>query len=306
MSSPWSVVGIVLLIAVVEPAGAADPPSGQPAGRLRLGEMFEQEVAVTRRSAFRVVGVEVVQGARYSLGSTIEIVKANADGTVVARQTIKTTKLLDAAPDFAPTLAAALEKAKGTTFELTLSKAGEVTALTGLKDPLQIQAGKDAALGQTLRLWAILDADAWKELGALTFFQPEAKPSWNRRIEHDWGAIGSWRGKTHYAADRRDPKRFDYRHELYHRPPGPGPGLERNLPIGIVKVEFKPPESRGAIAYDPATKRVTAAEESFRVYGVVTATAGGTVVTTELIEEQAFKLAVRQPTKTNDLVGGKK
>ena len=310
MSNARPVLGIVLLTALVAgglPVGladAADPPPGQPAGRFRVGDTFEQDVTVTRRSAFRVLGTEVSQGAQYSLGSTIAVVKANPDGTVVARQTIKTTKLVDADRDFAPSLAAALEKAKGTTFDLTVGPAGEVTALTGLKDPVQVLAGKDAALGQTLHLWSILDADAWKELAGLTFFVPEAKATWDRRIEHDWGALGTWRGKTAYAADRRDPKRFDYRHELYHR--APAAGADKGLPVRVLKAEFKPPESRGTIVYDPAAKRVASAEEAFRVYGAVTAAAGGSDVTVELIEEQGFRLAVRQPTTTRDLVGGRK
>lgn len=296
-------VGIALLFALAAPAGAADPP-GQPAGRCRVGESFEQDVTVTRRSACRVLGVEVAQAARYSLTSTIAVEKVNPDGTALVRQTIKSAKLLDADRDFAPALAAALEKAKGTAFDLTLTPSGEVAALTGLRDPLQVQAGQNPALGQTLRLWSILDADAWKELAGLTFFQPEAKPTWDRRVGHDWGALGSWRGKTLYAADKRDPKRFDYRHELYHRPPAAG--ADRGLPVRVLRAEFKPPESRGTIAYDPAAKRVTAAEEAFRVYGAVTAAVGGSDVAVELVEEQGFKLAVRAPTKTSDLVGGRK
>lgn len=301
MSNVRPVAAILLVIAVVGPAGAADPP-GQPAGRLRVGNAFEQDVTLTRRSACRVLGVEIAQAARYSLGSTLEVVKANADGTLVVRQTIKTAKLLDADRDFAPTLATALEKAKGTAFDLTVGPTGEVTALTGLKDPVQVLAGKDAALGQTLRLWSILDADAWKELAGLTFFQPEAKKTWDRGIEHDWGPLGSWRGKTVYTAGKSGA--FDYRHDLYYRPPAPG--ADKGLPFRVVKADFKPPTSRGTIVYDPARRRVASAEEAFRVYGAVLVSAGGADVAIELIEEQGFKLRVTEPTTTRDLVGGRK
>lgn len=284
------------------------PPTVEPAGRYRAGDAFDQEVVVSRRSAFRVLGAEVTQGAQYSFTSSVVVTKVNADGSLAVEQQIRTAKLLDADASMKGELTAALEKAQGTKFEIAVSPVGEVTELKGLKDPIRVLAGKDAMPGQSLRMWSLLDTDAWKELAGLTFFQPDKPPkagvTWSRPVTHDWGPLGTWRGKTVYVVGKPTAKpvreRIDYAHDIYHRPPAEG--ADKALPFRVRKTEFKTVLASGAILYDPSWRRTTAAEETFRVRGAVLVSIAGTEAAIEMEELQHFRLTVTDRTK-RELVG---
>jgi len=275
---------------------------GDPAGRYKVGDVIEQEVIFDRKSACCFTDITLGQGAQYGFISSIKITKVNVDGSLVAEQTIVKTKLFDADPDLKASLAEALEKAQGTQFELAVAQNGDVTRLKGLKDPIRVLAGKDAGPGQTLRMWSLMDVDAWKELAGLTFFQPDqplkARVTWNRSVAHDWGPLGGWRGKTVYVAAGKQPgkaalERIDYRHEIVHKPPRPG--AEGDLPIRVTKAAFQTLTAGGAILYDPATHRTTTAQENFRVRGSVFVNVAGTDLEIALEEQQGFRLTILEP-----------
>jgi hypothetical protein len=281
----------------------------EPAARYKVGDTFTQEVVVSRRSAFTVLGINVEKWAQYSFTSTLAITKVNADGSLEASQTIKTARLIDADVDMRASLPAALAKTVGAKFDLTVAPNGTVTELKGLKDSVQIRTGKDDDVGASLRMWSVLDADAWKELGTLTFFLPErpvpAQPSlsdaasgpWTRDAAHDWGALGSWQGKTTYTAGKKLDKaglaRIEYGHKLTYKPPAAG--TDRDLPLKIVKADFKILGAGGAILYNPAVQKVAKAEEAFQVRGSVQVSLGGVEAAIDMEELQVFRLSIADP-----------
>lgn len=286
-----------------------DPPRvGQlvvePAGKYKEGDTFTQTVTVVRSSACGTLGVVVTQAAEYTLGSKLEVTKVLADGSIVVTQTVQTGKLIDASADMKVPLADALKKAEGATFELAIGLNGKVTSLKGLDDPVQVKLGRNVEQ-QTLRLWSILDADAWQELAGLTFFQPD-KPGtgvkFARDFSHDWGPLGSWLGRTDYATAARPEKngqhKVDYAHVISHRP-GKGGG---NLPVTVRTSSFPAVTAAGTIRYDAATNRVTAAEELFHVRGAVGVSFGGADATVEVEEKQKFRLTASE-VKPRELVG---
>lgn len=290
----------IALLAFTWAAGAVQ--GQEPAPRYKVGDTFTQEVVVTRKSIFRVAGLDVEKWAQYAITSSFTIIKVDPEGSLVAEQTIQNARLLDADPDMKEPVLAALGKTKGIKFEVTVRSNGEVTELKGLKDAIQVRTGPDVAVGQSLRLWSLLDADAWKELDGLTFFQPEevspgAPPlkKWSRPATHDWGALGSWGGQTVYTRGGKQPgkpalTRFEYRHDLKYKTPEAG--TASSLPLKIVKSEFKIVTAGGVIGYNLAARRVAAAEEAFRVRGTVQASLAGIEVTIELEEQQGFRLLV--------------
>ncbi len=288
-------------------AGVIEAVIVPPAGRYKVGETIQQDVVVTRRSGFRLLGLEVSQGVQYALSSQVVVTAVNPDGSLVAGQTVTAARLLDADPDVRAEFAAALEKVPGTKFELTVGPAGDVTAITGVKDPIRVKPGK---LGdfQSLRVGSVLDADGWKELAGLMFFQPgeplRAGAKWEKPFAHDWGELGSWRGKTNFA-DRgrlwaRSPlEQIVYTHAIEYGPPADGGG--RELPFRIRKADLKA-AAGGAFHYDTARDRNTAAEENFYVRGSLTVVVAGPDVMIELEERQNFKLTFTEPAK-GELVG---
>jgi hypothetical protein len=279
-----------------------------PLGAYTVGEVVRQEVVFTRRSAFQIAGLDAAEGAQFVLTSSMKITAVNADGSFAVEQAIEKAKLVAADGPLKDTLAAALAKAEGTTFTLKVARTGEVTALDGLKDEVRVQNGKPDARGPSFRLWSILDADAWKELAGLTFFQPEKplKPraAWDRPASHDWGPLGSWRGKTLFVAMGKPAKssleQVNYRHDIYHKPAAAG--ADRELPFKIGKVQFQVVASAGAVLYDPATSRATAAEEVFRVRGAVEVSLLDAPAAVGLEEAQGFKLTIGDP-KERELTG---
>lgn len=277
----------------------------EPAVRYKVGDTFTQVVQVSRQSSFRVLGIDVVKGSQYSFASTLAITKANEDGSLEATQTITSAKLIAADVDMRESLIAALVKTKGAKFDLTVAGNGDVMELKGLKDPIQVRIGKDKDVGASLRMWSLLDTDAWKEIGSRTFFQSErplfALPSasdpvppgpWTRDAAHDWGALGSWKGKTTYATGKKPDKaglaRIQYAHNLTYQPPKAD--VDRDLPLKIIKSDFKIVSAGGVILYNPVVRKVTRAEEVFRVRGVVLVSVGGVEATIEMEELQGFRI----------------
>lgn len=297
---------------VAPPAPLPEPPRvgklvTEPAGRYKVGDTFTQDVTVTRASAFGVLGIVTSQGAEYTLSSKCEVTAVNADGSITVTQTVQGGKLLDASPDMKEPLTDTLKKAVGAKFEMAIAQNGKVTSLKGLDDPLQLKLGRDVEK-QTLRLWSVLDADAWKELAGLTFFQPD-KPGvdtkWFRDFSHDWGPLGSWLGRTDYQTAKQPAKdgthAIGYAHVISHRP---AKGVGGNLPVAFTNVSFPSVSAGGAIKYDPKVNRVTAAEELFHVRGGVTAAFGGADAAVEVEEKQRFRLAVSEVVP-RQLVGDK-
>lgn len=276
----------------------------EPAGKYKEGDTFVQQVTVVRSSAFGVLGLVTTQTAEYVITSKLEVSKVNADGSMTVIQTVQTGKLLEATADMKQPLTDALKAAEGAKFELAVAPNGKVTALKGLADPVNVKLGREVEQ-QTLRLWSVLDTDAWKEFAGMTFFQPD-KPGlgmkWNRDFTHDWGAIGSWLGRTDYTTAAKPEKdgrhKIDYVHAISHRP-AKGPG---NLPFTVKQVSFPAVKAGGTLRYDAATSRMTAAEELFHVRGGVLVSFGGTDATVEVEEQQKFRLTASE-VKPRELVG---
>jgi hypothetical protein len=84
-------------------------------------------------------------------------------------------------------------------------------------------------------------------------------------------------------------ERIDYAHDLTYQPPK---GASRDLPFKVQKADFKPQTAGGAILFHAAKGRVAAAEETFRVLGVLTLSVAGMDATVEMDEAQHFRLRV--------------
>jgi hypothetical protein len=278
----------------------------EPPGRYKVGDVVRQAVLVTRRSTYNIAGVDLASASVYRLDSSIVVTKVNADGSLVATQTIATAKLVDADRDSKAGLAAALEKAQGMKFEIAVAPDGSAT-VNGLADPIRVER-KDDDPTRSFRLSALLDADAWKELAGLTFFQPGAplkpKATWSRPAAHEWGPLGRWSGKTVYASAGRTPgrgalERIDYRHDLAHAPKA---GADNGLPIHVAKADFRTVAAGGAILYEPATARTVSADELFQVRGSLIVTLEGLNATIAVEERQSFQMVIGEP-KEQALIG---
>jgi hypothetical protein len=268
----------------------------EPAGKYKEGDTFVQTVTLTRSSAFGILGVVTKQAAEYTLNSKLEVTKVHADGSIAVTQTVQAAKLLDATADLKEPLADTLKRAVGAKFDMVIGPTGKVTSLKGLNDPLNVKLGRPAEQ-QTLRLWSVLDADAWKELAGQTFFQPDRPgldEKWARDFSHDWGPLGSWLGRTDFTTAKQPEKnsrhRIDYAHAISHRPAK----AAADLPFTIRESSFPTVKAGGTIRYDAGTNRVATAEELFHVRGGVRVSFGGADTVVEVEEVQKFRLTASE------------
>src|SRR5262249_17002507 len=141
----------------------------------------------------------------------------------------------------------------------------------------------------------LMDLDGWKEMAQVTFFQPgkglKAGERWSKPMTHNWGALGSWQGKIHYAhaANKKDLHTVNYTLELAYQAPKAGGGI---MGMPIQGARFAQPEAMGAIQFDAELGRVTAAEERFRVRGQLNLSVLGQNTVVEIEEEQQFSLRI--------------
>jgi hypothetical protein len=306
--SPTSAGPLNLEVRVVNERGEASPiitrrlvvkPMPEPAekvvARFKVGDKFFQEVIVSRQSTYRILGVEMGQKVQYGFVSSFTVEKVEEDGSFVFTQKVETARWGEGDEDLKTLLADSLRKTEGAKFELTVSPSGGITKFKGAQDPVKVFGDKNPLGGQTFLLWSFLDDDSWKEFAQITFLQPD-KPlrkgeTWTRPFSHSWGPLGNWTGRTTYQALGKQAglERIDYAHDLTYQPPK---GASRDLPFKVQKADFKPQAAGGAILYHAAKGRVAAAEETFRVLGVLTLSVAGMEATVEMDEAQHFRLRV--------------
>lgn len=272
---------------------AAPPPPFPNLARLRAGEAFYQEVIFDRQSQGQALSIDFRDNARFALLSRIHVDKVGPDGSVLS-QKVEAAHVARALPALEAELNRLLRETRGATFRITINRAGEVAGFEG--NPRAFAVKREAQPGG-LNLWmqSTLDADAWKELAALTFFQPQrplpVSGHWLRPLHHHWGPLGQWDGQTIYTFARRAQglERYEYRLDLKYRPPDP---RETGLPFRVGAADFRLQKGGGSIVYDAARGRVRTAEEQFQVRGVMTVEMLGVTAPSEMAESQHFELTV--------------
>jgi hypothetical protein len=275
----------------------AKPRGAEPLpGRYKAGDAFVQEVVVTRRSAYRILGADLGQNVQYAFVSRLTIDQVTDDGGLVVRQKVHEARFGDGDPAMQELLKDALKNTKDSTFEMTLDAAGKVTQFKGAKEPVKVFGNNNPLEGRTFLLWSFLDEDAWRELAQVTFFRPDgplrAGEKWMKGFHHSWGPLGSWTGQTTYiaAGNKAGRERITYSHDMVYQPPR-GAG---DLPFQVKKAEFKPLAAGGTILFDSGKRRVAAAEETFRVRGAVLIGVGDLEAPVEMDETQLFRLRITE------------
>lgn len=268
---------------------------------LKKGDRFYQEVVFGRVSAFRVLGADIRNQSQYAFLSRFEVEEVTDDGPRTVTQKVEAVRLTRADADQQARLNALLQKTKGATFRITLGPGGEVVKFEGEQTPLALARGGALTGELTFLMQSTLDLDGWKELAQLTFFRPPQERGkdglWRRKLVHNWGPLGAWTGEVACAAAGKVGAldRYDYRHFLTYAPPKGGRGM---LPFEVSRADFRLLPSGGSIAFDATRGRVAAAEERFRVRGLLAASALGVTSTIEMEETQHFRLRIldRKPT----------
>jgi hypothetical protein len=262
---------------------------------LKKGDRFYQEVVFGRSSTFRVLGTDIGNQSQYAFLSSFKVEEATEEGPRVVTQKVEAVRLTRADPAQQVRLNALLQKTKGATFRITLGPAGEVVKFEGEQAPLALAQGGALTGELAFLLQSTLDLDGWKELAQLTFFRPPKERSkdgrWRRKMAHHWGPLGAWLGEVVYAPAGKVAAldRYDYPLGLTYLPPrGGGAGL----PFQVARSEFRLLPSGGSIAFDAARGRVAAAEERFRVRGVLAVMALGVTSVVEMEESQQFQLRI--------------
>jgi hypothetical protein len=261
---------------------------------LQPGDEFFQHLVISRVSRYRILDQNMGQNVQYILVSRFRTKKKSDDGSLVVEQKVEGVSLSNADPALQERLNKLLQKTKGATFTMTLNARREVTKFEGGQEAIEVFADGNPLGGQSFLLWSFLDRDGWKELAQLSFFQPPRSlrrgERWDRDMTHSWGLLGSWSGKIHYQSSGKQSgfDRYDYLLDLAYKAPGKGGGL----PFEIGQSRFQIETGRGVIAYQPSRGRIAAAEERFRVRGLLTVSLLGAESTVQMDEMQLFQLRI--------------
>lgn len=288
---------------VVEPVvKAIDLPAGEkkPANlieplklvwKLKAEEVLFQELIVTQKPTYKLQGLQVAAFLQYRIVSRFTVKERKADGSLIVEQKVESVKLLQADDLTKPSVEPAVAKMPGTTYTLTLSPKMDVTKFEGGPgDAKVMQVGG----GLGMQMTSLIDRDGWKELDQSTFFQMneplKANARWSKPLDHSWGPMGSWKGQTHYqyAGQEKDLHKITYGLQLAYKAPKAGAAG----PTTVNSANFQAPVAGGALIFDAARGRVIAAEERFRVKGLINVNLLGQNTGVEIDEDQHFLIRI--------------
>lgn len=280
-----------ILVLCCAASSMADQPDG-PA------ETFYQRVDIQRSPQFAVQGVNVNQQIHYRILSSFQVYPPDERGRRKAVQTITDATLVEADPLSHAVFTQSLSEMQGRTFTFQVGKFSEVVSMEGHQDNTKsIEVKKPKSKGMLVS--SVIDEDGWKELAQLTLFQPpqtgQTGRSFTRKTTHDWGALGSWYGKTNFtpSAESRNKQKFSYQHHLEYIPPNKEAGkMQDALPFEIESAKFRAYEAWGEIQYDTKHRRVTNVREVFHARGVIATSMLGIPSTVKVNEKQVFTIAV--------------
>ncbi len=257
--------------------------------KLTEGDTFYQELIVAQKPTFKVGGLPVASLLSYRIVSRFTVKKREGSGALVVEQKIETAKLLLADDLSKSTVEGAIANLPGTTYTLHLSPTMDVTKFDGAAGGLNV-----ANLGLGFQAASLINRDGWKELAQATFFQldqaPRANLRWSKPMSHNWGGLGAWHGQIHYAYLGQEAKlhKVAYGLQLAYKSPAAGA-------VGLMTVNsanFKAPEAGGFLLFDASQGRVVAAEERFRVRGLINANVLGQNTLIEIDEDQHFLMRI--------------
>jgi hypothetical protein len=260
---------------------------------LKADEVFFQELLVTQKPTFTVQGLQVAAFLQYRIVSRFTVKKRNDDGSLIVEQKIESARLLQADDLSRPRAEPEVAKMPGTIYTLTFSPKMDVTKFEGGPGAAK---GMQLAGGLGFQMASLLDRDGWKELNQSTFFQMneplKANARWSKPLTHNWGALGSWNGQTHYqyAGQEKDLHKITYGLQLAYKAPKAGAaGL-----MAVNGANFQAPVAGGYLVFDAAKGRVIAAEERFRVKGFINVNLLGQNTGVEIDEDQHFAIRIHE------------
>jgi len=261
--------------------------------KLAPGDHFFQELTVTQKPTFKVQGIAVPSRLQYQIVSRFTVKDASADGSLVVEQKVVSAKLLFADELTKPAVTGAVAQLPGATYTLHLSPKMDVTKFEGAVAGPKVGALHfDGGLG--VQMTSLLDRDGWKELAQSTFFQMDEQlqsgARWSKPHTHNWGSLGAWSGKIHYAyAGQQDGyHKIAFGSQLAFKAAAASQlGL-----LTVQSADFKSPQSGGTLFFDAVKGKVVAAEERFRVTGVLNASLLGQNTPIEIDEDQHFLIRI--------------
>jgi hypothetical protein len=270
-----------------EPTSSSPPPGPQ---------MLYQELDIQRAPKFSILGAVTAQDLHYQLLSELRVHPADEKGVRKIEQYVRDTKLLKADDLSREMFEQSLADLVGWQFTFQVNRRGDIVEWKSGPPAGRKAARVERGAELGFMVTSVMDEDGWKEMAQLSFFTPEEQTSgsqtWVRKMTHDFGALGSWEGETHYTPKERsdpggglrsDPLQIDYVHRMTYKPPARGIG---GLPFTITEAAFKPEVAGGTFHYDTQAGRVQQVQERFLVKGTLATELLGQAAAVEMEEDQ--------------------
>jgi S1-C subfamily serine protease len=289
-------VPVARLAKLLEERGALRPLPGPNSAvslrwHLKLGDAFYVDFTDSQVNRLRSKGIDwnpVETG--HTMLSRLKVTEINQDGIVLEMRIdnfkMKTMKAR------AANLAKALDKLKGATFTVTLTRQHSVMSFDGLEELLKTlidQAGIEAQLEfrQTLDQMLLETFNFGPAVGTAV-----NGDSWQYKTSYDWGSVGVFQITRFYACEGRTEEGTKIAiQEVYkYRLPKGKAAANNDLKItgGNIKVE----ESKGVLIFNPKARRLMRTEFNTRVVGQLEGIVRNEASTIDLVIETGTRIRV--------------
>ncbi len=280
-------LGVAVLAFLAAPA----PGQITIAWKLNQGDKFYVEGVTKQKQVLETMGQKIPQNMTTTNVMSFEIVKKDADHTVL-KQTMEDVKI-QADGQAAATQQDMAQKMKGAGFTVTLDKSGRIIKMEGVDAFIKRLTGDNEAVAKMVK--TMVNEDTFKQMFQEIFAFVPDKPvakgdTWKRDMAMSLGPMGKFKiGQTYtYEGPGQDGERIGTQSSFSFEPSRE----EGGLPFKVTKGDFKVEDAKGVIVFDTKAGRVVRQEMMAHIKGSLTLSVMGQEVTMNMDIEQDTKMRV--------------
>jgi hypothetical protein len=257
--------------------------------KFKDGETFFVEKVESIKQSADLITKQVTQESEITTVTQFHVTKVNADGATVEQKFVGAKLKGDLATNEA--LKKMMERLKGTTLTITLSKDGRLLKLEGYEEAIKkLSDGKaeEAALVKSVLSEESIKTSLTETFGFLPEKEVKKGDAWTRGIKTPLGPFGFLQGDYEYTFKGKPEKAGDK--ELAVDQIGVGAKLHFDFPknavvmgdLKVVRAEFKTESAAGTIDFDASAGKLVRSEVDMNVKGTLTLDNKGNGITVYL------------------------
>jgi hypothetical protein len=259
------------------------------AWKFKDGETFFVEKVESIKQSADLITKPVTQESEITTVTQFHVTKVSADGATLEQKFVGAKLKGDLASNEA--LKKMMERLKGATLTITLSKEGRLLKLEGYEEAIKKLSGdkaEEAALVKSVLSEESIKTSLTETFGFLPDREVKKGDAWTKAIKTPLGPFGFLQGDYEYTFKGKPEKAGDK--GLVVDQIGVGAKLHFDFPknavvmgdLKVARAEFKTESAAGTIDFDPSAGKLVRAEMDMSVKGTLTLDNKGTGITVYL------------------------